>query len=139
MNAAEKNLVLLMRIIAVVSACAVAAIFMPFHCMSATHEMLGLGPLPNIPVVNYLTRSVSLLYTLHAVLFWLVASDLRRYRPIAAGLIGWLLAFGVIVLGIDIAAGVPWFWIAGEGPVVLILGMAMALLFVKAKPDEREM
>jgi len=137
MNAAEKNLVLLMRIIAIVSACAVVAIFMPFHCMNATHEMLGLGPLPDRPVVHYLARSVSLLYTLHAVLFWLVANDLKRYRPIVAGLIAWFLAFGVFILGIDIAAGVPWFWIVGEGPVVLILGAVMALLFKKSKNGDQ--
>jgi len=138
MNNAQRYLCLVMRIIAAVSACAIMPVFMPHAWMDAIHRQLGLGQLPDMPVIEYLTRSVSVLYTLHAVVFWIAAGDVVRFRPIIGAIIAWFLAFGVLILGIDVAAGVPWFWIAGEGPVVLVLGVVMLVLFLKcpAAPHE---
>ena len=41
------------------------AIFLPVRWMAVTHEWLGLGEFPASPLVDYLTRSASLLYAWH--------------------------------------------------------------------------
>jgi hypothetical protein len=37
----------------------------------------------------------------------------------------------VVLLGVDLAAGMPWWWSASEGPGGVVFG---ALLFVLARP-----
>jgi hypothetical protein len=38
------------------------------------------------------------------------------------------IAFGFIVLGIDIHAGLPMFWTMLEGPPAIVMGVAIAVL-----------
>jgi hypothetical protein len=38
---------------------ATGAVLLPFSLMDVGHLWLGLGPLPNIPIIHYLTRSLS--------------------------------------------------------------------------------
>ena len=40
----------------------------------------------------------------------------------------------VVLLGVDLAAGMPWWWSASEGPGGVVFG---ALLFVLAHPAHR--
>ena len=44
---------------------ALFAVFLPVRWMAETHEWLGLGEFPESPLVDYLTRSASLLYAWH--------------------------------------------------------------------------
>ena len=128
MNRAEPILVILLRCIAVASALAVVPVFMPYAWMDLCHRRLGLHTLPQLPVIVYLTRSLSAMYVFHGGLLWLVARDVHRY----AGLITYLglafLVFGAVVLGIDLHAQLPWFWVVSEGPVEIVVGLAILLL-----------
>ena len=45
------------------------------------HRQVGLGELPQVPIVGYLTRSISALYALHGALLVFMAGDVRRYLP----------------------------------------------------------
>jgi len=113
---------------------ALVPVVMPFSWMVATHRWLGLGEMPDGPVVEYLARSVSAFYALFGALFLLVASDLERYRPVVRFLGVALALVGLVLLGVDLAAGMPWWWSALEGPLWVVLG---ALLFVLARSPSR--
>ena len=131
MTRADKAVVLLLRILGVGGLLALVPVFMPFAWMAAAHRWLGLGEMPAALVVEYLARSASALYALLGALFLVVASDLGRYRPLVQFL---GVAFTLLVpvfLFIDLAAGMPWWWIAAEGPATVVVS---AVLFVLARP-----
>ena len=125
---AERILVILLRIIAVAASLAVVPVFMPHAWMDACHHWLGLGTLPETPIIVYLTRSLSAMYAFHAGLLWIVSRDVRRYAAIITYVAMALMVFGAVMLWIDIRAGLPWFWIAGEGPFTFGMGLAILVL-----------
>jgi hypothetical protein len=128
MRKADKVLVLFLRIAGVGSLLALVPVFMPLSWMAATHRWLGLEEMPAAPVVEYLARSVSAFYALVGALFLVLASDLCRYRPLVQFL---GVAFTLLVpvfLFIDLAAGMPWWWTAAEGPPGLAVGPFVYLL-----------
>jgi hypothetical protein len=128
MENADRILVFLLRAIAVAASLAVVPVFMPHAWMGACHGWLGLGTLPKTPIIVYLTRSLSATYAFHAGLLWIVARDVRRYAAIVIYVGLAFLVFGAVMLWIDIHAGLPWFWIAGEGPFTMGMGLAILVL-----------
>jgi len=84
--------------------------------MAATHRWLGLGEMPTGPVVEYLARSLSAFYALVGALCLVMTSDLERYRPLVRFLSLTLALMGAIFTWVDLAAGMPAWWSAGEGP-----------------------
>jgi hypothetical protein len=134
MTRADKTLVLLLRCLGVGSLFALVPVFMPFSWMVGTHRWLGLGEMPTGPVVEYLARSVSAFYALFGALCLVVAADLERYRPLVRFLGVACALMSVALLGVDVAAGMPWWWSASEGPGGVVFG---ALLFVLARPEHR--
>ena len=131
MTRADKVVVLLLRVLGVGSLLALVPVFMPFSWMAATHRWLGLGEMPAAPVVEYLARSLSAFYALVGALCLLVAADLDRYRPLVRSLGVAFALLGLVFLFIDLAAGMPWWWIAAEGPATVVVS---AVLFVLARP-----
>jgi hypothetical protein len=115
---AERWLTLVLRIGGVMMALAFLAVVMPRHCMATTHEWLGLAELPDGPIVEYLARSLSAFYAMHGALFLMVSTDVRRYGPVITLLAVLGVALGIGLIAIDIAAGLPLYWIAIEGPFV---------------------
>jgi hypothetical protein len=113
---------------------ALGAVFLPIATMDAIHRWLGLGPLPAGPIVEYLARSLSLFYAMQGGLFLLAATDLRRYSGLVYYLGGSMLLLGVVVLGIDLSAGLPAWWTWGEGCVTLATGLAVLALNRLAGP-----
>ena len=85
----------------VMTLCALPAVFLPTAWMDAFHRNLGLGALPEGPIVQYLARSVSALYAAFGSLTLILALDLVRYAP----LITWwgitAIVFGVLLFWID--------------------------------------
>ena len=104
---------------------AVGAVFLPTEWMAASHEFLGLGPFPTATLTEYLTRSIALLYTIHGVLLLAIAIHLRSAWPV----IPWVgttdLLFGLGIFGIDLAAGMPTYWVVMEGPGIALGGLAV--------------
>src|SRR5262245_25198253 len=103
---------------------------MPVSWMAATHQWLGLGEMPTAPVVEYLARSLSAFYALVGALCLVVASDLERYRFLVRFLGAAFALMSVVFLGVDLAAGMPWWWSASEGPGGVVFG---GLLFLLAR------
>jgi hypothetical protein len=131
MTKADKVLVFLLRFVGVGALFALVAVFMPVSWMAATHRWLGLGELPTATVVEDLARSLSAFYTLAGALCLVLAADLERYRPLVR-LLGMAFALvSLVLLGVDLAAGMPWWWTASEGPGGVVFG---AVLFVLARP-----
>jgi len=124
----EKILALVLRLNAVVLLLAFPMMLLPVEWMVATHRWLGLGEFPASPLVDYLTRSISFLYGFHGGLLLVVANDLRRYRGIVVYIVVMGLAFGASMVAVDIHAGMPFRWIVGEGPMVIIMALIVGLL-----------
>ena len=74
--------------------------------------LLGLGEMPTAPVVEYLARSLSASYAVTGALCLVVAADLERYRFLGAA----SALMSPVLLGVDLVAGMPWWWSASEGP-----------------------
>ena len=104
---------------------ALVAVVMPFEWMNAIHRQVGLGELPHVPIVGYLTRSISTLYALHGALLVFMAGDVRRYLPVVRFLAVAGVVFGAMMLAIDCAVGMPLLWTIAEGPYVVLLSAVL--------------
>jgi hypothetical protein len=131
MTKSDKVLVLLLRLVGVGSLFALIAVVMPSTWMASTHRWLGLGEMPTGPVVEYLARDLSAFYALVGALLLVMASDLERYRPLVRFFALALIVLSILFTGVDLAAGMPWWWSASEGPGGVVFG---ALLFYLARP-----
>ena len=103
--------------------------------MVTKHADLGLGRLPDAPIVGYLARSTSAFYAIEGGLFWVVSFDLVRYRPVVRYLGATTAVFGVVLLGVDWLEGLPLSWALWEGPFVFLFGLS--ILWFSARLDDR--
>ena len=124
----ERFLVLVLRFSGVVLLLAFAAVFLPVTWMAAAHRWLGLGKFPSFPIVDYLTRSISILYGIKGGLYLLLSTDVRRFRPVIVYSAWAAIGFGLAMLVIDVRAGLPWTWTFGEGPFIILAGVAILTL-----------
>ena len=132
MTSADHRLILLLRFVGVTALLALFAVVMPKSWMASTHDWLGLGELPDAPIVQNLARSVSVFYALFGAVCLMLAADLDRYRPLARFLGIAVALFGAALIAIDLAAGMPAWWTAWEGPPTIVIGV---LIFVLACHD----
>lgn len=118
-----------LRLIGGVELFAIPFLLFPFAWMNAVHDRgLGLGTLPDTPVVEYMARSLSALYAVHGAVVFRLSFDVVRFRPVI-GFLGWLhLTLGLVVLATDFTAGLPWWWVAGEGPGIAAGGLVVLIL-----------
>lgn len=135
---AHKLLQLLLRVGGTLTGFAIFAVFLPTDRMASMHADLGLGSFPASPLVDYLTRSVAGMYAFHGAILWIVSFDPRRYAPVIAVLGAGNIVFGLLLIGIDVHAGLPGWWIAGEGPWVALAGVVLLALLAAARPGWRE-
>ncbi len=56
MKAPERILVWLLRVSGAVTLMALGAVVLPYEWMNVIHQHIGMGELPHIPIVGYLTR-----------------------------------------------------------------------------------
>ena len=128
MTASERWIVILLRIAGVVMLLAFGAVVMPGEWMAWSHRRLGLGEFPASPLVDYLTRSASMLYGIHGGLYLVVASDVRRYAGVLVYLAWMAIGFGILMVAIDLHAGMPLYWTLGEGPPIAAFGVLLLML-----------
>jgi hypothetical protein len=138
---AERALVILLRVSGLVLLTALFTAVMPFTWMDEIHRRLGLGELPDLPIMGYLTRSLSAMYALHGALVFFVSLDVRRYLPVVkcVFVLGILFGFGMLVL--DQAVGMPRRWAYCEGPSIIILSgilLSLASRVPQALSDPRQ-
>jgi hypothetical protein len=131
---AAKMLGLMLRVFGILMTAALIAVVMPFAWMQETHrDLLGIGNMPDGPIVEYLARSLSLFYALHGALLFFLARDISRFLPVIQCLALLGIAFGTVILFLDIAVGMPAHWILGEGPLVIPLGIVLFWLARRVK------
>lgn len=132
---AQKYLSILLTLIGCGLMVAFLCVFIPDNAMAATHKWLGLGDYPDQPITRYLARSTSLLYGVHGLLMFVVGRNLDRYAGLAI-VFGWLhVVIGMFMLGIDLTAGMPWYWTAIEGVPIAAAGLLVVWLARKAFPS----
>ena len=131
---AETTLKLTLRVIGGSSLFALIFVAAPLAWMQSIHTALGMGQLPDTPVVSYLARSTSAFYAFLGGLFWLVSFDLPRYRRVLIYLGAAITPFGVVLFLTDWQAGMPLWWTVWEGTFVFGLGLAILLLSRRIRP-----
>lgn len=122
-NMAERVLVIVLRVSGMLLLTALVPAVMPHSWMDEIHRRLDLGQLPDMPIIGYLTRSLSGLYALHGAVIFFVSLDVRRYLPVIKCLfvLGFLFGLGMVVL--DRAVGIPTLWACCEGPFIIVLSI----------------
>ena len=129
MTHSDRWLAWLIRANAAMLVVAVVPVFFPTELMAEMHERFGLGPFPRDRLTEYLTRSAAACYALHGGLLILLSTDVCRYRPLIPWVYYLHLGFAGFLLGIDLFAGMPGWWIASE--VGTISTVAIILLIVE--------
>jgi len=137
MMTAETRLRIFLRVLGAVAMLAVAAVFMPREWMDISHRWLGMGPLPQGPIVEYLARSTSMFYAIFGGVIWILASDVRRFgRAITVMAVGMMVGAPVMLM-IDLRAGMPAWWIGMEGPVIFLFGVLTLVLRIRMVQSSR--
>ena len=116
---------------------ALGAVFMPFSWMDAIHRFLTMGPLPDAPITRYLAWSLSAFYAFMGAAYVVMSFDVTRYRPVIRFFATVGCTCGLAFPILDYGAGMPWFWIAAEGPIVLCLSAAILWLATRAPEEGR--
>jgi hypothetical protein len=124
----------LLRLAGIIIASAFLAMFLPVEWMASSHRALGLGEFPRAAVVDYLTRSIAALYGFHGVLLLILSTDPVRYRSLVWYVAVMNVLFGLMILAIDVHAGMPRFWTLGEGPPIVAFGLVIGFLNRRLEP-----
>ena len=107
---------------------------MPTAWMEEATVELGLEVLPDTPLTQYLTRSLSMLYCVFGLLTVYLARGVRQYRQLLI-YVGWLTLLLAIVLTIlDFAVGMPAHWSWGEGPPTMVVALVIVWLARRTRP-----
>lgn len=123
-----RGLVMLLRLMGLFDFCAFAAVVAPREWIATSHERLGLGTFPAEPIVEYLARCTSVWYASYGLLLWFVSFDVESYARLIQFLSCVLIVQGIVIVGIDLAAGMPGWWTTFEGPCCSGLGAILLVL-----------
>lgn len=104
----------LLRLVGAVEILAFVAVMMPRSWMEASHAWLGMGEMTGGAVTMFMIRQASYTYGIHGISLWVLASDVKRFRPmVILNGIAFLLAAPVF-FAIDYASGMPLWWTVGD-------------------------
>ena len=118
----------LLRLAGAVEIFAFIAVVMPRSWMEMSHTSLGLGTMPDAPVLMFLIRQASYTYGVHGISLWVLASNVERFRPlIVLNGIAFLVAGPVFYL-IDYTSGMPWWWALADPLSCFCFGAALLWL-----------
>ena len=134
----QRLLQLLLRISGSFELFALVFVFAPELWMRGIHEWLGLGQLPDTPITWYLTRSLSAFYAVTGGLFWILSSNIRHYHSLLFYVARVSIGFGLVMTVIDVWAEMPVSWTLTEGPLIILMGVAMVYLLSRIVPTESE-
>ena len=126
----ERLLKLILQINGGVMATALIAVFLSHDQMAAIHEWLGLEEekFPKAIIVDYLARSLSAFYAIMGILYLVLARDIRAHASVIAFMAWASICFGVGSIFIGFQLGFPAWWTWGEGPFIILYGVAILWL-----------
>jgi hypothetical protein len=134
-STAETLLKWLLRLDGVIMSSAIIAVFFPDALMHWMHERLGLGQMPTASITEYLARSCSVLYAMHGAIVVYVSTEPRRQWQLVRWIVILHMLLGLIIFGIDLNAGMPWYWTAAEGLPIFALATFMLWLWHRANSN----
>lgn len=106
----QRILAWLLRLAGVTEILAFIAVVMPRSWMDISHTWLGMGVMPDGPLIMFMIRQASYVYGMHGVSLLVISSNVVRFRALVIlNGIAYLLA-GPIFFWIDYTTGVPWWW-----------------------------
>jgi hypothetical protein len=118
----------ILRLSGTVEILAFFAVAMPRSWMEASHSWLGMGEMPNGPLIMFMIRQASYAYGMHGVSLWLLATDVRRYRLLVLfNAVAYLIA-AVVFAVIDYFVGMPLWWTIADAFGCASVGAALLLL-----------
>lgn len=118
----------LLRLAGAVEILAFIAVVMPRSFMETSHAWLGLGTMPEGPILMFMIRQASYSYGMHGVSLWVLATDVDRFRPLVIlNGIAFLLAAPVFFF-IDYTSGMPHWWTLGDTASCAFFGAALLAL-----------
>jgi len=121
----------MLRGIGILSLSALGAVVIPHAWMDAIHRAIGLGELPDLPVVEYLSRSLSLFYAWLGVIPLYASLNIERHIGLIRLFAASGLVIGLLQTLIDFAAPLPVWWTVAEGGFLFAY---FGSLWVLAKP-----
>ena len=122
-----------LRLAGAVEILAFFAVVMPRSWMEASHSWLGMGEMPDGPLVMFMIRQASYAYGMHGVSLWLLATDVKRYRLLVLfNAVAFLIAAVVFAI-IDYFVGMPLWWTIGDVVGCGAVGVALFVLDRKIK------
>ena len=129
----ERLLVWLLRLAGATEILAFIAVIMPRSWMEFSHAWLGLGEMPDGPVLIFMIRQASYIYGVHGLSLWLISTDVNRFRPfVIFNGITFLVAAPVLFL-IDITSGMPLWWAIIDPGSCGFFGAALLALTYRSK------
>lgn len=118
----------ILRLIGCSVCMAFVPIFFPLGLMATIHAWLGLGAIPEQPIFEYLTRSLSAMYFAHGCFVLVISTDVCRYLPLVRLTAALNMFLGLLLLVVDLVSPMPWFWTAFEGPPIFAVGLCLYLV-----------
>jgi hypothetical protein len=115
-SAGSRRLAVWLRVIGGIDLLAAVAVVLPTEWHAAIHAELDLGNWPDAPIAAYLARSASWMYALCGALLLYLSGDVPRYRALIRFLCVCGVVTGAVLVGIDLAVGMPVWWTLTEGP-----------------------
>src|ERR1044072_8921289 len=124
----ERLLVWLLRLAGAVEVIAFLAVVMPRSGLEISNAWLGLGEMPDGPLLMFMIRQASYTYGVHGLSLWLIATDVERFRPfVIFNGVTFLIAAPVLFV-VDFTSGMPWWWAVGDPASCGVFGAALLLL-----------
>jgi hypothetical protein len=131
----QRALVWLLRLAGAVEVLAFVAVVMPRSWMEISHSWLGMGQMPDGPLIMFMIRQASYAYGMHGISLWILATDVKRFRPLVIlNGISFLLAALVFFL-IDYSAGMPIWWTLSDTVACLFFGVSLLWLSLQRNPE----
>jgi hypothetical protein len=122
------GLVLSLRLIGGFLILALGALFLPARMLELIPGEFGYSDLPENPAVPYLARSLAALYATWGLAAIFVSFDVPRYLRLIRFMAVVALAYGAVLLCIDLALGLHLRWVLTEGPIIMLVGVFFLLL-----------
>ena len=126
-----------LRIIAIVQMLTFAVVLMPVAWIAAWHAWLGVGVMPDDPVLRYVIRGAAFAQGGVGVLVWVIATDVVRYRPLVITTAAISLFAAPAYYFIDATAGMPRFWCIFDFAFCFLAGGALTLCLLSPYESSR--
>ncbi|HEV2835634.1 MAG TPA: hypothetical protein VGW58_09975 [Pyrinomonadaceae bacterium] len=118
----------LLRIAGAFELLAFISVVMPRSWMEISHAWLGMGKMPDGPLIMFMIRQASYTYGMHGISLWVIASNVERFRSLVVfNGIAFLLAAPVFFF-IDYTSGMPLWWTLGDTVACGSFGAALLWL-----------